>query len=218
MNKIIIDEYDITLKDIEGILEIHNPKTHIHLMGTNKITELILPDYNETIIDLEENTVLNLESYWDEFKEEQKIIMNATNKTTVNCRFNIKVREKFKLKLQTNLQGDSNQSNICIHVTTTENGICDIEANGYIMKKTKENVLIEELKGLTTNPSTITFLPNLIVDADDVKASHNATIKCFDEEELFYLKSKGLAEEEAKDLIQKGFLNKQKLGGEKNES
>lgn len=47
--------------------------------------------------------------------------------------------------------------------------------------------------------------PNLEVFADDVKASHGATIGQLDPEELFYLKSRGFSEEDAKACLIAGF-------------
>ncbi|MFI5334517.1 MAG: Fe-S cluster assembly protein SufD [Chlamydiales bacterium] len=47
--------------------------------------------------------------------------------------------------------------------------------------------------------------PNLEIFADDVKASHGATIGELDEEALFYLKTRGIAEKEAKKLLVNAF-------------
>lgn len=47
--------------------------------------------------------------------------------------------------------------------------------------------------------------PNLEIFADDVKASHGATVSQVKPEELFYLKSRGLSSEEAKRLLVEGF-------------
>lgn len=47
--------------------------------------------------------------------------------------------------------------------------------------------------------------PNLEIFADDVKASHGATIAKLQEEELFYLKARGLDLATAKKLLLKGF-------------
>jgi Fe-S cluster assembly protein SufD len=49
--------------------------------------------------------------------------------------------------------------------------------------------------------------PNLEIFADDVKASHGATISQLDEDELFYLKSRGIDEVSAKELLIEGFMN-----------
>ncbi|HUD01144.1 MAG TPA: Fe-S cluster assembly protein SufD [Rhabdochlamydiaceae bacterium] len=48
--------------------------------------------------------------------------------------------------------------------------------------------------------------PNLEIFADDVKASHGATVAQVDEEQLFYLKSRGLGTEEASQLLIRGFM------------
>ncbi len=49
-------------------------------------------------------------------------------------------------------------------------------------------------------------LPSLEIEADEVKASHAATISPLDEEKLFYLTSRGLSTNEARKLIIEGFL------------
>lgn len=47
--------------------------------------------------------------------------------------------------------------------------------------------------------------PNLEIFADDVKASHGATVTQIDEEELFYLNSRGIKSADAKQLLIQGF-------------
>lgn len=48
--------------------------------------------------------------------------------------------------------------------------------------------------------------PNLEIFADDVKASHGATVAQIDEEHLFYLRSRGLTSEQASRLLIRGFM------------
>jgi Fe-S cluster assembly protein SufD len=49
-------------------------------------------------------------------------------------------------------------------------------------------------------------LPNLEIEADDVKCSHGATVGQLDENALFYLMSRGLSRERAERLVVLGFL------------
>lgn len=49
-------------------------------------------------------------------------------------------------------------------------------------------------------------IPALQIDANDVKASHGATIGQIDEEQLFYLMSRGLTRDEAEQLVVTGFF------------
>jgi len=51
-----------------------------------------------------------------------------------------------------------------------------------------------------------TSLPNLEIEADDVRCSHGATVGQLDREELFYLMSRGLTREQAERLVIHGFF------------
>ena len=50
------------------------------------------------------------------------------------------------------------------------------------------------------------ILPNLLVDNYDVSASHSAYISDFDKKRMFYLKSRGISDNEARRLLLEGFL------------
>lgn len=49
-------------------------------------------------------------------------------------------------------------------------------------------------------------LPNLEIEADDVRCSHGATVGQLDQDHLFYLRSRGLSETQAERLVVLGFL------------
>ena len=48
--------------------------------------------------------------------------------------------------------------------------------------------------------------PNLLVDNNDINANHSAYVGHFKEDEVFYLKSRGIREEEVNKLLSKSFL------------
>ena len=50
-------------------------------------------------------------------------------------------------------------------------------------------------------------LPRLEIEADDVHASHAATVGKIDEEQIFYLRSRGFSRTVASKMIVDGFLN-----------
>lgn len=60
---------------------------------------------------------------------------------------------------------------------------------------------------LLSDEASANAKPNLEVFADDVKASHGATIAQLQEEELFYLCSRGLKREDAKEILTRGFCD-----------
>ena len=47
--------------------------------------------------------------------------------------------------------------------------------------------------------------PNLIINADDVKCTHGNTVGQIDEEQMFYLKTRGLPESISKTLLTQSF-------------
>ncbi|MFH1145460.1 MAG: SufD family Fe-S cluster assembly protein [bacterium] len=51
--------------------------------------------------------------------------------------------------------------------------------------------------------------PYLEIATDDVKASHGASVGRLDEEQLFYLRSRGLEKEEAERILLAGFFKKE---------
>jgi Fe-S cluster assembly protein SufD len=58
---------------------------------------------------------------------------------------------------------------------------------------------------LLSDYATAYTKPNLEIFADDVKASHGATVAQIDDDQLFYLKSRGLPASVAKELLIEGF-------------
>lgn len=54
--------------------------------------------------------------------------------------------------------------------------------------------------------SEVNTRPQLEVLADDVKANHGATVGQLQEDEIFYLQSRGVSREEAKQLVARGFV------------
>ncbi len=65
--------------------------------------------------------------------------------------------------------------------------------------QTNRNLLLSE-------DAEAVSLPNLEIEADDVKCSHGATVGQLDEEELFYLQSRGLNKRQAERLVIFGFF------------
>lgn len=69
-------------------------------------------------------------------------------------------------------------------------------ANGYFNSKV---LLFDDAKGRS--------VPSLEIDENEVKAGHASTIGRPDENQLFYLQSRGLTEREAQELIVSGFFS-----------
>lgn len=59
---------------------------------------------------------------------------------------------------------------------------------------------------LLSEKAQINSKPELEIYADDVKCSHGATVGALDDEQLFYLRSRGVPEAEAREILVRAFL------------
>lgn len=59
---------------------------------------------------------------------------------------------------------------------------------------------------VTLNSNECLINPNLLIEENDIEASHSALIGKFSDEELFYMMSRGINHEAAINLLTKGFL------------
>ncbi len=120
------------------------------------------------------------------------------------------------------VSSDDNNQTIDVHIThqapntfgdMTNIGIANkrgkIVLNGVekIEKGMKNANAFQTLKGIITSDTSIVEVnPILLIDEYDVKAGHGATIGKIEEDVLYYLKSRGLSQQEAEKLIINGFL------------
>lgn len=94
------------------------------------------------------------------------------------------------------------------YVINNNSSITHMNTNGKIEKNVKGVVLSQKTKGLLLDMnSEISANPWLAIDEYDCNASHGASIGAIDEEELFYLMSRGLTRSESERLIVNGFIN-----------
>ena len=73
-------------------------------------------------------------------------------------------------------------------------------ADGTDASQTNHNILLSDTSKVSTTPQ-------LEIYADDVKCSHGATIGKLNEDELFYMRSRGIPESEAKLMQTLSFLS-----------
>lgn len=59
---------------------------------------------------------------------------------------------------------------------------------------------------LLSDDATVHTKPQLIINADDVKCSHGATVGQLNEEALFYIRQRGISEAQAQGLLLTGFV------------
>jgi Fe-S cluster assembly protein SufD len=78
--------------------------------------------------------------------------------------------------------------------------------NGKIKKDSINSSFKQDNKIININNGKSFILPNLIVDNNDIDASHSAYIGTFDEDLIFYMMTRGLSLKECNSLLIKSFL------------
>ena len=87
-------------------------------------------------------------------------------------------------------------------------GIIDRNVESCIKKGMKDSDSIESIKGVILSSDAKIFAkPVLKVDFDDVKASHGCAIGTIDQNEIYYLMSRGLSREDAFKIICHSLIN-----------
>ncbi len=87
-----------------------------------------------------------------------------------------------------------------------ENGIGTFNGKIYVRPNAQKTNAFQSNKNLVlTDTATINTKPQLEIWADDVKCSHGATTGQIDEEQMFYLRSRGLGKESATALLLHAF-------------
>lgn len=71
----------------------------------------------------------------------------------------------------------------------------------------KTNAFQRNNNVLLTDSAKMNTKPQLIIDADDVKCSHGATIGQIDEDALFYLRARGIGEADARMMLMNAFAH-----------
>ena len=98
----------------------------------------------------------------------------------------------------------SNMRNFCI---SKNDSVIFMNTNGKIVKGASKSELSQKTKGLILDEfSQISANPLLLIDEYDCLAGHGASIGAIDEEELYYLMSRGLTREDSERLIVEGFV------------
>ncbi len=172
------------------------------------ITNWIFPTFPFTLdiyindgITLNSKVILNLNQI------DGNINIFSTNNTNCLIKMGLKLFSNNKLQLNHHLLGNENKSDIELRIIQENNYLSTITTLGKIFPNTYQNEIKTQLKVFQKDDYKIICEPKLIVLTDDVIANHNVTIKSFDNEELFYLESKGIENKKAKSLQMEGFLN-----------
>jgi hypothetical protein len=214
MNKLIIDnEFDIVdvivdqdtdmevnLDNVEKNLVFHitngvNFKGFINTTNTkNKISYLV-----------DENAQVVINKLAQDTSDEIEINLNGINS---RVKYNTSVINYDNNSYKQVVRHNSPNTEIKInnHAINVEDNEFKFIVDGIIERNSSKADFKQDNRIINLKDGKSNILPNLIVDNDDIEASHSAYIGTFDEEAKFYMMSRGITEKECDDLLIKAFL------------
>lgn len=117
--------------------------------------------------------------------------------------------DKDQLKININIEhiGEDTFSDTLIKSVLTDQAVGSFYGLVKIKKGAKNtNTFFREDALLLSKQAKAEAIPSLEIDENEVKAGHASTVGPVDPEQMFYLSSKGLTQEEAKRMIVQGYF------------
>lgn len=168
------------------------------------------------VIEKGNSLTLNIFDYAVSLETKVEIEASDATKFVVNNAFIAETKYAFDCNVL--LYGDNIEGTVNVRGINEKEGMIKVVMKGTVAGETHGNVLNEYAKILNKSDYSNVIIPDLIVNTSEVEANHGATIGHIDENQLFYMMSKGLNKYNASKTIEEGFLidimnedNKQKI-------
>lgn len=177
---------------------------HLHRWGKK---DFVSPDY-EFILGKNSRLVYTYKNLFPPENLQLKTTIRGGKNSSSNLNFIINgLNSRIEVKDTLFLEGKNSQGTIKLKLVGRKNS--QLMAKSSIIAKTLGRGHLDCRGLLVDKNSTISLIPELICQSKDAQITHEASIGKISEEELNYLRQRGLSEEEAINLIVTGFL---KLG------
>jgi Fe-S cluster assembly protein SufD len=232
MNKIeVISEDKILNEASEAITSVNNDILTIDIKGNSNIILInkvykdivinILDNVESNIFELRDNNnekynykytlgtnskvIVNKFNYSDNYSEDISVNLNGYEASII---FNLSVISLNHHIYNININHNNKKtiSNVNNHGVTLNDASIDFVVNGTIKKGMINSVINQDNKIISMGNGKNTIKPNLFIDENMVEARHGASIGRFNEDEIFYLESRGIPKSVGYHLLMKGFL------------
>ena len=223
IRKLIVLEQGAEAQIVEGYYS-----SETGLSFTNAVSEIIVKDNAKLHLDKiqfesEEHWHINSEYVYQESNSNFTINTITLNGGTVRNGLNISVDGNncetnlnglYLLKGKQHVDNHTKVDHKQPHCTSSElyKGMIDDQATGVFNGKVFVREDAQKIEAYQQNSNillsenaSMNAKPELEIYADDVKCSHGSTTGQFDDEALFYLKSRGISEKNAHALMAAGF-------------
>ncbi|MDD5145784.1 MAG: SufD family Fe-S cluster assembly protein [Candidatus Pacebacteria bacterium] len=176
---------------------------HVHEWGQK---DFVSPDY-EFFLGKNSHLIYNYKNLLPPEKLELKTKIHCAENSSLNLNFVINgQKSKISVNDSVFLEGKNSQGVVRLRLLGREKS--DIEAVSKIFAISPSRGHLDCQGLLIDKTAKISLTPQLVCQNKESQLTHEASLGKISEEELTYLRMRGLSEKEAIDLIVSGFLNK----------
>ncbi|MBQ6221662.1 MAG: SufD family Fe-S cluster assembly protein [Solobacterium sp.] len=159
--------------------------------------------------DVQENAVLKIaygEVFQGNTRRNSSVLLNGRQaQATVSSAVLTQAEKTFQLNVESCVPDTIGLMNN--YSVVLNGGKYRMDATGVIRKGAHRSESHQTSRSLCFDPKMNSqIIPKLIIDDNDVKASHAASVGRVDEEQLYYMQSRGLTEQQCTALISTGYL------------
>lgn len=217
-----LDFYDIVKIDINilkdtSLLIYYEGKNEIKLDVSITVRPSLKLDFKEVRTSLNykiqekfylyDKADVSVEKFYDtlELKELNIFFLNGVG-VNLTSKIHGLVKEKSKLDVLVYHNFPRTNSDLKHHFVTIKQGTIQLNVTGMVYQKIKGCVVNQENHIVNQNGKDSIIKPNLLIEENDIEASHSANIAPFANDILFYMQSRGISKKEAEKMLLKGFL------------
>lgn len=198
---IIVDSNEIYLKKV-----VKNERIVVNVSNNVDAKLIIYSEYNdyELTVNIEENSNLIINSLNNNVN--CKTVINIYSRASLEYNYSIVANKDSLTKVEVNHLAANTRSIINNNGVNLENNKLFFEIDGIIKKDIPNCEVSQYSKIINYASGNSKIIPNLIIDNNDVCANHSAYIGSFKNEDMFYIKSRGISEREAYRLLYRSLL------------
>lgn len=176
---------------------------HLHIWGKK---DFVNPEY-EFVLERNSKLIYNYKNLFPPENLFLKTLVEAKENSVSNLNIIVNgLNSKVEIIDEVNLFGKNSQAIVRLRLVGRENSQFDAKSTILAKNPSKGHL---DCQGLIVEKSAkISLIPRLICEHKEAQLTHEASIGKISEDQLNYLRMRGLTEKEAIDLIVSGFLEK----------
>ena len=222
-NKIIPFDNNSVIADNNSILFKDNGKYYIEYIDCKDVCFNIEVDENVNVnlfeysnnknININNRYSLNTMSklvvskfYYNDNTNEKIDIYLKDDKTSVNYNFSSITNGSDKYIINIYHKGNNTSSNVINRTIAKEESTNIFDINSYVDNGIKNCYLEQQTKIITLGDSNNKINPNMFIGEESTTAVHSSVIGSVNEEDLFYMMSRGISYKDSINLIIKGMI------------